>query len=350
MGFVEMFNIFARVAGVFISTLLIANHSGVCASYDYSECRVCDEELASIKYKSIPIRDFVNDLEQRQKQGKIQAVKASTGFITDKGFFQLMQVCSADVFLPDLKILDLSSNRITTQGLLCSADNMGRLLGRKGFDFLDIRYNPGASIDSMEFFSRLSSPDLLKIIWINKSHLSGTGWWNLLKGRHQGNAKLIRGEIDKITVNHHKYFQYFVKNKYDVPSFLEQQDSHEENPFLIASWTDFCSSIKSEDFAIQILIGSILEEDSSFDKLKLGQTLYQGLKELDREKAAQIFTTLGEDESVDKSVRAQAYSYLAAMHKEGDPFPVNMEEAEVYYGRSASLSTDSSELEQEHKD
>ena len=343
MGFVEMFNVFAKVAGVFISTMLIANHSGVCASYDYSYHRVCDDDLASSVYGSLPLRDFIKDLKLRdsseeKENSQVVAIKASGGTIRDGGFIDLMREFDLDKsadFLPHLLILDLSSNRITVEGLTQSYKGLDKLLRRDSFSFLDIKDNRAATIDAKDFFSKLPSDLLKKIIWIHENHLKAMNWVVVIDGR---NSDTLVEDVSIIIKSHELYFQKppEYKNKFDL--FVRQTllSKKEEADYFVSDWSDFLSALSelkpssTVKFMTKFIRECKLEDQKETTKLELGKALYQGNGiNVNKEKAAKIFFTLG-NEAKDPLIKGESLCYLSKMYREGDYFPINDELSDKY--------------------
>ena len=341
MGFVEMFNIFARVAGVFISTLLIANHSGVCASYDYSNYKVCDDEYVTYKSSALRVSVFVEDLNARQKQGEtLEFIKASTGFILDEGFNYLIDALKSAEFLPDLKLLDLSFNRISGSVLKNEGfiEKLTSLLGRKNFEFLDMRANPLVSFPlSIKFFSQLSPSSLTKIIWINEHHMQGMRWINSLS---ELKGAEIMSIVSEIKCRHEKYFRNNQRYRSEFELVVSESPSATpEKPFAISNWNNFVDSIEGGDFATNIVKefaksskdAQVLDQN----RLELGKRCYEGTDEIkmDKEKALCVFSTLAESSGVFPPIKGEAFYYLSKIYREKDMF----EKAEECYDEAYDL-------------
>lgn len=346
-----MSSIFSKARMVALLSFLTVSHYGISAShtYDYSPYRVRDTDFLTYK-SALPINTFIRDLRERQRQGEeIVAVKASGGFISDTGFCQLMAnfIDTEHGFLPRLKVLDLSFNRIDGVFLDRSeriVPSIRLLLTRQAFHFLDIRGNSLASIEKIQGFFRALEDDSIftKIIWIEGDQLRKMEWVKAFEGG--AFEEDIVPLVDKITSTHEAYFEKPIvyNSKFSLlGATIEESSESVSDSRLIRSWESFIrdeiGKIGNDDFSTKTLKkGAISGNRQVENRLALGKRLYEASNAEPEglDIAFKIFLTLAQDDEVLPSIRGESFYYLSKICKDKE----NYEEAKEFYSEAYSLN------------
>lgn len=321
-------------------------------AFDYSEKNVCDDKLISISSgKKLGVKEFLDDCVKKEailrREGKsIEAIRASTGFITNDGFKDVIEFLSQDNILSDLKILDLSYNRATKDLYTDFSLKIKKILNRPKLQYFDIHGNYLASIDSKDFFADLDISQLKKVIWIQKEHLNSLGW-SAVVGETNDRKKRTIFEIKEIKSSHLAYYQMEIRYKVN----FNLESSPVSNPVYekISDWGKIlekirCNKTEQETTSFEYL--KELSTDKNVDlkdrdqcRLELAKFIVQNHSSFDEEAlriAARIFNSIVEgDISIDDDkFRGEASYYLADMKRYGIGMPCDYEESNRLFENS----------------
>jgi len=155
---------------------------------DCSHFKVIDDNLFNAFTSSdyLKMSDLLKILEGYEPE-TVGGLKISEGFIGEESLVALANKDVGIGFFPQLKLLDLSYDRIQADAFINAQHvhyqtvtrYITKLLAQPYFRFLDITGNDAASIDMKPFFNALSDEHLIKIIWIPENWLKAYRWMNV---------------------------------------------------------------------------------------------------------------------------------------------------------------------------
>ncbi|MBY0272716.1 MAG: hypothetical protein K2X02_04805 [Alphaproteobacteria bacterium] len=201
-----------------VSLLLAGTSCFAIKHMDYHQSGIVDDSFAHVYQSYRP--KVVSDVAQEvldEKYSDTESLNLSDNYILDPGLEILRDNLWKSGRLPALRELDLSFNRVTSQGL----PSFEEILEREAFQYLNIVGNPAASIESKSFFTGLKENHLRKLIWIPEKWIEGRKWTILLEGRPDSET------VNDLVSLVHK--QYYDKKRGELLS-PDESSIDENNP------------------------------------------------------------------------------------------------------------------------
>jgi len=181
-----------------VSLLLAGSSCFAIKHVDYHQSRIEDDSFAHVYQSCRP--KVVSDIAQEVldvKYSDAELLDLSHNYVRDAGVGILREILWKNGKLPALRELDLSFNRITSQGL----PSFEEILEREAFQYLNIVGNSAATIDSKPFFTQLKERHLRKLIWVPEKWLEGKKWTVLLNDRPD-----LEAVSDLVSLVHQQYY------------------------------------------------------------------------------------------------------------------------------------------------
>ncbi|MBY0272320.1 MAG: hypothetical protein K2X02_02730 [Alphaproteobacteria bacterium] len=181
-----------------VSLLLAGSSCFAIKHLDYHQSRIEDDSFAHFYQSRRPkvISDVAQEVSD-EKYSDTELLDLSHNYVRDAGVGILRETLWKSGKLPALRELDLSYNKITSQGL----PSFKEILEREAFRYLNIVGNSAATTDSKSFFTGLKEDHLKKLIWIPEKWLEGRKWTILLNDRPD-----LEAASDLVSLVHKQYY------------------------------------------------------------------------------------------------------------------------------------------------